>query len=73
MNNSKPELRPRRTSLTSEERCRKAFEQWYPKRHQGEDGLYYDDGGIGLEHVAWNSWQAAWKYLESRVTEFIEA
>ena len=55
--------------LTSEERCRKAFAEWYltpgvkPPEQIGQMG----DHAL----LQFNAWQAAWEYLESRVTEFI--
>ncbi len=53
--------------LTSEERCRKAFEEWFAKGDSPVTpimGGYYERMFI--------AWAAAWHYLESRVTEFIE-
>lgn len=56
--------------LTSEGRCRKAFEKWI----SGVDSFWLTDSRIlTREDWAQFGWNAAWKYLEQRVTkEFIE-
>jgi hypothetical protein len=51
--------------LTSEERCRKAFEEQFPVVHANR--YHPDTDGI------WQGWVACWKYLEQRVTEFVES
>lgn len=60
-----------RRELTSEERCLAAFEKWWP--HNDEDMAVVDQIGQ-LNHDDWArlGWQACWRYLESRITEFIE-
>ena len=51
--------------LTSEERCRKAFENRFGAEPELEPDADY--WALNFE-----GWAAAWKYLESCVTEFIE-
>ena len=57
------------SSLTSEERCKRAFEQWYltpgvkPPEHiwqMGESAI--------LQYTAW---KACWDLLQSRVSELV--
>jgi hypothetical protein len=53
--------------LTSEERCRKAFETetgYVPPVPIHKEGEFV--AGV------WYDWFLAWRYLESRVTEFIQ-
>lgn len=53
--------------LSSEQRCEKAFLEWFVRSGPVTPiaGPYYD----------WqrNAWNAAWKYLESRVSEFVQS
>ena len=57
--------------LTSEERCHRAYAQWFMEQPPillgAEDTFDYDS----YERGARNAWQACWRYLESRVSEFI--
>jgi hypothetical protein len=51
--------------LTSEERCRKAFEEVEMSRPE--------INSLDSESLVWYrmGWKACWRYLESRVTEFV--
>jgi hypothetical protein len=49
--------------LTSEERCRRAFERTF--------SLPADEPTITPAGAFWVGWRECWKYLESRVEEFI--
>lgn len=57
--------KPATAKLTSEERCRKAF-----------DSRIWTTPVIGLPNdmireILYHGWQACWRYLEARVTEFV--
>jgi hypothetical protein len=54
--------------LTSEERCRKAFEAWI-------GGSYLEQIARNPQtdrHHAWMGWNACWRYLQEHVKEYIE-
>jgi hypothetical protein len=57
---NKPEVK-----LTSEQRCRTAFkERW------GSEPISEQDHRAWVYHM--EGWMSCWRYLESRVTEFVE-
>lgn len=66
--------------LTSEERCRKAFEAWYDSLgieaadpRDPEPNILDEDWGGTKNSMRWG-WQACWQYLQTTVTkEFIES
>lgn len=50
---------------SSEERCRKAFEEWM-------GGTVFTEADPLTREFMRRTWNACWKYLESRVTDFIQ-
>ena len=63
--------------LTSEERCRKAFGEWYARERYEAVQARSEGTPILVELnqlVAFDAWQACWQYLQTTVTkEFIES
>ncbi len=58
--------------LTSEERCRKAFDKWYVGGIRDWYAIAFPEIDADLrDAAAWVAWTQCWQYLESRVTEFI--
>jgi hypothetical protein len=58
--------------LTSEQRCQKVFDEWLKQTIWADTSMNWPFGAnTEAELVLRNCWQACWKYLESRVTEFI--
>lgn len=55
--------------LSSEERCRKAWEAWwYPNNPPS-----FRDKEFEAAMISFNAWRAAWDYLESRVEEYVQS
>lgn len=50
--------------LTSEERCKKAFEEYFVATAKTEGPI---------KNALWLGWREAWKYLEARVEEFVKS
>lgn len=60
--------------LTSEERCRKAFDRWYTGAIRDWYAIAFPEIESDLiDAAAWVAWTACWKDLESRVEEFVKS
>lgn len=60
---------------TSEQRCREAFEKWCgiaPPAPRPYLGGFEQFMAEPLD-IAWNAWQACWKYLEERLLKEIQS
>lgn len=57
------ETRPRRVTASSEERCRKAFDEWWHSVNTYSQTIFRGD------EIAYDIWRACWRYLERKVHE----
>lgn len=62
--------------LTSEQRCQRAFDEWYyddiREWYESAAGDARDNEDVRAA-MAWVAWSHCWRYLESRVTEFVQS